>query len=418
MNLSVIIQHVNTTIGILFMMLYAYQFFYAIVPFFKKSKPLDTDIPAKRFAIITAARNEAAVIGQLMDSITAQDYPADRYTMFVIADNCTDNTAEVAQAHGAVVFERENKELVGKGYALHTILGKITALGGEPYDAFLVLDADNLLAPGYLKAMNASLETHNIVTGYRNSKNYGDNWISAGYALWFLRESQQLNRSRFLLGTSCMVSGTGFAFKRCILDKLGNGWPYHLLTEDIEFSVAQICEGESVGYCEQAQLYDEQPVKFGQSWHQRMRWAKGYYQVIGRYGGKMLRGMLGGSFACYDALSNLMPACILSIVTVVTNAITIAMMVLARTSLVPALISFGKMVLGSLGIFWLLGGLTLLTEWKHIRAPWYRKLWLWVLFPLYMITYLPIAIAAFFRRVEWKQIEHTRDITLEEMQNS
>ena len=132
----------------------------------------------------------------------------------------------------------------------------------------------------------------------------------------------------------------------------------------------------------------------------------------------MLRGVFKGSFACYDALSNLMPACILSIVTVVTNAITIAMMVLARTSLVPALVSFGNMVLGSLGIFWLLGGLTMITEWKRIRAPWHRKLWLWVTFPLYMITYLPIAIAAIFRRVEWKHIEHTRDITLEEMQNS
>ena len=170
MNYSVIIEYVNTTIGILFMLMYAYQFFYAVVPFFKKKKPLNTDIPAKRFAIITAARNEAAVIGQLMDSIKAQDYPADRFTIFVIADNCTDNTAEVAREHGAVVFERENKELVGKGYALHVVLGKIAALGGEPYDAYLVLDADNLLAPGYLKAMNASLEAHNIVTGYRNSK--------------------------------------------------------------------------------------------------------------------------------------------------------------------------------------------------------------------------------------------------------
>ena len=149
-----------------------------------------------------------------------------------------------------------------------------------------------------------------------------------------------------------------------------------------------------------------------------MRWAKGYYQVIGRYGKQMLRGAFGGSFACYDALSNLMPACILSIVTVVTNAITIAMMILAHTPLLPAFLSLGKMVLGSLGIFWLLGGLTMLTEWKRIRAPWYRKIWLWVLFPLYMLTYLPIAIAAIFRRVEWKQIEHTRDITLEEIQKN
>ena len=59
---------------------------------------------------------------------------------------------------------------------------------------------------------------YQIVTSYRNSKNYGDNWISAGYALWFLRESRYLNHARFLLGTSCAVSGTGFLFSRRVLE--------------------------------------------------------------------------------------------------------------------------------------------------------------------------------------------------------
>lgn len=106
---------------------------------------------------------------------------------------------------------------------------------------------------------------YRIITSYRNSKNYGDNWISAGYALWFLREAKYLNNARYLLGTSCAVSGTGFMFSREILKSCG-GWPFHLLVEDIEFTIHNIVSGEKVGYCPRAVLYDEQPTKFSQSW--------------------------------------------------------------------------------------------------------------------------------------------------------
>ena len=124
---------------------------------------------------------------------------------------------------------------------------------------------------------------YDIITSYRDSKNYGSNWISAGYALWFLRETRYLNHARFLLGTSCAVSGTGFFFSQRILEKNG-GWPFHLLTEDIEFTVHNIINGEKVGFCSKAVLYDEQPVSFRQSCRQRMRWAKGYIQVFQKYG--------------------------------------------------------------------------------------------------------------------------------------
>ena len=95
-----------------------------------------------------------------------------------------------------------------------------------------------------------------MITSYRSSKNYGGNWISAGYALWFLRESRYLNHARNIIHFSCAVSGTGFFFSRKIADEI-NGWPYHLLTEDIEFSVDQITKGIKIAFCEKAVLYDE-----------------------------------------------------------------------------------------------------------------------------------------------------------------
>ena len=146
------------------------------------------------------------MIGQLLDSIRAQDYPADLFDIYVVADNCTDATAEVCRARGAFVHERQDKVKVGKGYALNWLLERIPV---KKYDGFLVFDADNLLRPDYLTEMNKTFSAgYSIVTSYRNTKNYGDNWISAGYGLWFLREARYLNGARMALGSSCAVSGT------------------------------------------------------------------------------------------------------------------------------------------------------------------------------------------------------------------
>ena len=107
------------------------------------------------------------------------------------------------------------RDRVGKGYALQTLLGHLEQDYPAGFDGYFVFDADNILDPDYIAAMNRTFsQGHDIVTSYRNSKNYGDNWISAGYALWFLRESRYLNHARSLLGTSCAVSGTGFLFSR------------------------------------------------------------------------------------------------------------------------------------------------------------------------------------------------------------
>jgi cellulose synthase/poly-beta-1,6-N-acetylglucosamine synthase-like glycosyltransferase len=190
--------------------------------------------------------------------------------------------------------------------------------GKDLYDAFFVFDADNLLEKNYITEMNKTYsDGYQIVTSYRNSKNYGDNWISAGYALWFLRESQYLNKARMLLGTSCAVSGTGFMFSREILEKVG-GWKFYFLTEDIEFTVHNVVEGVKIGYCKDAVIYDEQPTKFSQSWKQRMRWSRGYLR-FSENTETADKGVFKGSFACFDMSMVIMPAIVLSILSIIIN---------------------------------------------------------------------------------------------------
>lgn len=410
------IKIINFTIAVLFTVCYAYQFFYLVVPFLKKDKP-HGPVRYHRYAVLISARNEEAVIGHLLESIRRQDYPADLITTFVVADNCTDATARVARKHGAAVYERFNSLEVGKGYALDFLLQRIRRDYGEVFDGFFVFDADNLLEPDYVTQMNRSFSDGcEIITSYRNSKNYGDNWISAGYALWFLREAEFLNHARMLLGTSCGVSGTGFLFSRRVLEKHG-GWHFYLLTEDIEFTVANVLAGERVCYCKDAVIYDEQPVTFRQSCRQRMRWARGYLQVFQAYGGRLLRGIgRRNGFACFDMAMSIMPAIVLTVVGLCTNAAVAVLGVLAGQSLWIAIWSMLEMLVHTYLLMFFLGAVAAVTQWKQIHTTTAKKVLYLFTFPLFMLTYIPISLAAIFKRVEWKPIEHKVSISLSELQ--
>ena len=141
--------------------------------------------PAKRlhkYAAVISARNESTVIGELIHSIKKQNYPAELLDVFVVADNCTDNTAAVARRAGAIVFERFNRKEVGKGYALDYAFQRIEKdYAAAGYEGYFIFDADNLLDANYVAEMNKAFDSGcRVITSYRNSKNYDSNWISAG----------------------------------------------------------------------------------------------------------------------------------------------------------------------------------------------------------------------------------------------
>ncbi len=370
-----------------------------------------------RYAVLIAARNESAVIGQLLDSIRAQDYSRELVDVYVVADNCTDNTAAVAASHGAVVYQRQNKLQVGKGYALNFLLEKIAQEhSGVRYDGFFVFDADNLLEPDYITEMNKVFSSGcPVVTGYRNAKNFGDNWITAGYGAFFLRESEFLNRPRDFLGTSCAVSGTGFLFSASLLEKLG-GWNYFALTEDLEFTVDLICRGEKVAYCHTAVLYDEQPTGFQQSVQQRARWMKGFMQIMAKRGGSLVRSMFStGNFACFDMVVN-STAGMLTGISFVLNAI---MFIVGITSphleTGPVLLSALTAIAGSYVMLYFTGLLPVLTEWKKIRCTAGRKILFSFMYPFFMASFLFSLALAMAGSVEWKPIQHTVAVSIGEM---
>ena len=410
------IRVINYILAVMFFICYAYQAFYMLVPFIIKPKP-HKEAKLHRFAVLISARNEQMVIGNLIDSINRQTYPGELVTTFVVADNCTDETARIAREHGAVVVERFNQDEVGKGYALNFLLHRIEAMyPDKPFDAYMVFDADNVLEPDYIEQMNRTFsDGYEVITSYRNSKNFGDNWISSGYALWFMRESAWLNRPRMRLGTSCAISGTGFLFSQKVLDECG-GWNFFLLTEDIQFTVDNIVNKRKIGYCAEAMLYDEQPTKFKQSYRQRKRWARGYVQVFGKYGRDMLGLLFRGNFAAYDMCMNILPAAFVSIIGIVANVGGLTYTILSRQGTDVVIMSVVGLLNSLYMTVFAIGALTTISEWKRIYAPAWKKILYTFTFPLFMLTYVPCTVAGICaREVTWKPIEHTRAASLSEI---
>ncbi len=405
---------INYILSITFTAFYLYQFIYLVAPIIKKRKPEPAAAVMHRYGVLISARNEESVIAQLIGNIREQNYPADLVTVFVVADNCTDNTAGIAKDAGAVVYERFNKQQVGKGYALDFLLTRIGEdYPREAFDGFFVFDADNLLDENYITEMNKTFsQGHRIITSYRNSKNYDANWISAGYSLWFLRESQFLNNSRMLMGTSCAVSGTGFLVHRDVIEK-NEGWKFFLLTEDIEFSVHSIINRERIAFCKSAVLYDEQPTDFTQSWAQRLRWAKGFLQVFRKYGGALAKSIFQNrSFSSYDMLMIILPAIFLTMFSVIGNIAAVIVGSILDYEVFYALNSLLLTCLNGYLLLFAIGLITLISEWKQIHCRPVKKIAYLFTFPIFQFTYIPIALAALFSKVEWKPIIHKEVKTL------
>ena len=271
-------KEIYNIIGSVLSIMFIYKTAYYIIGLFftRKFKPAKKK---HKYAILIAARNEKNVIGNLLDSINKQDYPSDLITTFVVADNCTDNTAEIARKHGAVCYERFDTEHRTKGFALEFLLDKIEEdYGRMSFEGYFIFDADNLLNTDYISRMNDSFdEGCKIITSYRNTKNFDENWIASTYALHWIRSIRANHRARSVLRLATNIQGTGFLFTNEIVK---NGWHYTSLTEDRALTADAVAQGYQITYNDKAMFYDEQPTSLKVALRQRTRWSKGHLQAF------------------------------------------------------------------------------------------------------------------------------------------
>ncbi|MBR2916142.1 MAG: N-acetylglucosaminyltransferase, partial [Clostridia bacterium] len=154
------------------------------------------------------------------------------------------------------------------------------------------------------------------------------------------------------------------------------------------------------------------------SWKQRMRWAKGFLQVARKYNGKLLLGSFTKSFACYDMLVTVGLAYILSFIGVLGNLVFLIISLISRNPeyLMMALESMASAVIVPYFMLFIIGAITIITEWKKIICSTKGKIISAFTFPLFMMTYIPISIVALFKRVEWEPIQHNISKSIDEIE--
>lgn len=405
--------------------------------------------PAKKlhkYAICVAARNEEAVIGNLLDSIGQQDYNKELITVFVVADNCDDETARIAREHGAICYERFDQDHKTKGYALQYLFQQIEQdYGTQSFEGYFIFDADNLLKEDYISRMNESFdEGEKIITSYRNTKNLSEGWIASTYALHWIRSIRYNHRARSFLRLATNIQGTGFLFASEIVK---DGWKYTGLTEDRALTADSVVEGYEISYNDKAVFYDEQPTDLKVALRQRLRWSKGHLQAFGESGWKLFSHIFVDTytkrqegepiwhylfrtvkyrFMSFDTFAQLVPR----------GVIALFKWLILNVFLYPI---FCSQVLGKDYLTCLAAVITARISYRCsrylyntltavylfiIEYPRMEKISIWkkalycLTWPIFDIIGRYTQYAALFMKVEWKPIPHKSTVTISDLKNA
>ena len=390
---------------------WAYQFIVSICSLIKfKEKPIIEE-KENRFMAIIPAHNEETVVANLIESLKNQNYAKELYDIYVIADNCTDKTAEVAKKAGAIVYERFDENKKTKGYALQWFLAqKIEE--DAPYDAFCVFDADNIADKNFLKAMNKKLcQGENVVQGYRDIKNPTDNWITAGYAIFYWTMNRFYHLARYNLGLSPLLNGTGFMVRFDVIKP--TGWDTKTLTEDIEFSLKNIIEGRKLGWATDAIVYDEQPTGFKQSWSQRSRWTVGHIQCMKEYTGMLAIAVKEKkTLMNFDGLLYILGSIPMFVLTLILILMNFIVFVAKGMTAAELGINILRYIIPTF-IFPILTAILIMILDKKPIKPMLKGL---LFYPLFLGSWLLINFKCLFKReTSWEKIEHVRDIKINEV---
>ena len=337
----------------------------------------------KRFILLIPAHNEETLLPQLLANLSELDYARDDYAVHVIADNCTDRTAELARQAGAMVHERFHDTLKGKGYALQFALQNIWD-ANTPHDAIVILDADSIISRNFLKVMSTRLARgERVIQAYYAVRDPDQSWgVSLRYAalavLHYLRP-----QGRMVLGGSAGLKGNGMVFAAEVLRQ--HPWSASL-TEDIEYHMNLILSGERVTFAPDAVVWAEMPGSLRDSHTQNVRWERGRLEMIKQYVPQLMsKSIEQRNFVLFDAAMEQLipPFSVLAGASVASLAASLllskkpqsAFCILHPASLHPASKFAGLTLLGQ--IVYLITGLAL------VRAP--RKVWL-------ALVYAPVFI--------------------------
>lgn len=246
--------------------------------------------PSTRFAILVPAHDEAAGIGRTLEGFAALDYPVDDFSVHVVADNCTDDTAAVVRRSGWTAHDRNAPDDPGKGPALNWLFDRLVA-AHVVFDAIVVVDADTTLDPGFLRAMDREVQSGVTAAQGFYSVRDADLSPAASFRFAALACRHHLRpKGRCRLGGSSGLYGNGMMFTRSSFT--GRRWSGHLV-EDAELQNELLLDGELVSYVPDAVLWAEMPHTLEQATSQNQRWERGRIEIATRYVPMLLTGLPG-----------------------------------------------------------------------------------------------------------------------------
>lgn len=388
---------------------YLLYFVVMAIGIFKKKKEKVLVDKKNNFAVIIAARNEEAVIANLIKSLKKQNYPKEHYEIYVIVNNCTDNTEEEARKAGAKVIVCTEK-VKSKGEVLKFTFNKLKK--EKDIDAYVIFDADNLVHRDFLSKMNDSLNMgYSVVQGFRDTKNVSDNWLSCSYAIMYYIQNLFLNKSRYNLGKSSFINGTGFVIKKELIDK--NGYDPKTVTEDIEFVAMCAINGEKIAFNDEAITYDEQVNKFIPSLKQRKRWSIGTMECLRGYFTELIKtGFKNRRFECFDIIIFYLSIVVHVIGNLAPIFAILGLFINFKSLTIGYFISTLAISLCSYVIGVVLRAFLLKKYNKSIKDNIGGILF----FDLFILSWAPVNfVCLFLKKCNWESIKHDRNIDIEEV---
>lgn len=269
----------SNLLQVYFLFLGFFYLFLAVAAVFLRKNPGPSAV-SNKFAVMIVACNEEKVVGLSVQSLVKMDYPAELYDVFVIADNCSDGTARVAEENGARVLEHREKGLFQtKGRALKWGAKKLLEDGA--WDAICYFDADTLAHPGFLKAANGHMSAgEKFIQGRQLAKNR-DGWLERILAVGHLLTNTFFQKPKYALGLSATLHGKGMIVARELAEKYE--WDETCLTEDIEMQMKLVRDGVRITWAENAVIYDEEPANVLQYMRRAVRWTRGSLDVARKH---------------------------------------------------------------------------------------------------------------------------------------
>lgn len=402
---------------VIFIIIFIYGLYFAltgIIGLLLKGKNTKLKNSSKKnfMAILIPARNEEKVLRNLIESLKKQNYDSNFFEIYILINNSTDRTKEIAKNEDVKIITCSNK-VKTKGDVLKE---GISVLNNKDYiDAYVVFDADNVVDKNYLMEMNKVINNgYKVAQGNRLAKNPSDNWLSGSYTLFYLFQNAFFNYSRMSFNSSASINGTGFMVKKSLIQEIG--FNPLTLTEDMEFSGICALNNIQIYFAKEAITYDEYPTKFLASWRQRKRWSSGINSCSYHYFGKLLKNFFKtGNLASLDmALVYLGPVMQVLSFMVFIFLIIFRIMSIHLTDILSSLFNLGWLFFIITYIISIIISIILL-KWSKIKPSTVIKGIL--LFFIFVFTWIPINIMCFINKeTTWKEIKHERNIKISEME--